>query len=252
MKKIKEILKNIFDWIWILILLCIVVYFIGTPVQNEYYINFIGAGIILLLVLRRILIFFNKVKKGNPYFYLVIFIIAITFPLLFELFAKKGLESTEFMQFVIFYPIGLFLFIGFLGKRGKFGKKMQASIKKSEDNAKQKSAERETERKKSADESKIKRESELQQKVQSKEKTIVYCEFCGKDYPTTKQLISSSCSLHPNGAGKGKHKKYEGTKKDRYDCKYCGNVFDSILKLTRSNCSKHPSGAGKGRHSPSL
>jgi hypothetical protein len=197
-------------------------------------------------------VFFNILRKGNPYFYFVIFIIAATFPPLFEVFAKKGQDSTEFIQFLIFYPIGLFFFISFLSKRGKFGKKMQASIKKSEDNSKQKSAERETERKKSAEENKIERESKLQQKEKKEEKTIVYCEFCGKDYPTTKQLISSSCSLHPNGAGKGKHKKYEGARKDKYDCKYCGNVFDSIFKLTRSSCSKHPSGAGKGRHSPSL
>ena len=65
-------------------------------------------------------------------------------------------------------------------------------------------------------------------------------------------MTVSTCSRHPNGAGKGKHKLYEGSEKSKYTCKYCGNSYSSISSLTASTCSRHPNGAGKGKHAPAL
>ena len=79
-----------------------------------------------------------------------------------------------------------------------------------------------------------------------------YCEYCGQKFSSVSSLTASSCSRHPNGAGKGKHKLYEGTEKAKYTCKYCGQSFSSLSSLTASGCSRHPNGAGKGKHAPAL
>jgi len=49
-----------------------------------------------------------------------------------------------------------------------------------------------------------------------------YCEYCGISYSTVSALTNSSCSRHPAGSGKGRHKLYEGSEKSQYTCKYCG------------------------------
>ena len=79
-----------------------------------------------------------------------------------------------------------------------------------------------------------------------------YCEYCGTKYPSVSALTNGSCSRHPNGANKGKHKLYEGSEKPKYTCKYCGTSYSSISALTNGSCFRHPNGANKGKHAPAL
>ena len=78
------------------------------------------------------------------------------------------------------------------------------------------------------------------------------CEYCGTKASSIAGLTASSCSRHPQGANKGKHKLYEGGEKSEYFCKHCGTKSSSIAGLTASSCSRHPEGANKGKHSPAL
>lgn len=79
-----------------------------------------------------------------------------------------------------------------------------------------------------------------------------YCEYCGQKYSSVSSLTASSCSRHPNGPCKGKHKLYEGSEKSQYVCKYCGQKYSSLSSLTASSCSRHPNGPCKGKHAPAL
>lgn len=79
-----------------------------------------------------------------------------------------------------------------------------------------------------------------------------YCEYCGTKASSVSSLTASSCSRHPNGPAKGKHKLYEGSEKSKYTCKYCGTSASSISSMTASSCSRHPNGSSKGKHSPAL
>ena len=79
-----------------------------------------------------------------------------------------------------------------------------------------------------------------------------YCEYCGQKYASVSSLTAGSCSRHPNGANKGKHKLYEGSEKSKYTCKYCGQSYSSLSSLTAGSCSRHPNGANKGKHVPAL
>ena len=79
-----------------------------------------------------------------------------------------------------------------------------------------------------------------------------YCEHCGQKFSSVQQLVSGSCSKHPDGHGKGKHKLFEGGEKSKYTCKYCGQQFSTLQQLVNGSCSKHPNGHGKGKHAPSL
>ncbi len=79
-----------------------------------------------------------------------------------------------------------------------------------------------------------------------------YCEYCGKKYSNIQTLSVSSCTRHPNGANKGKHKLYEGSEKPQYTCKFCGTKNSNLESLTVSSCVRHPSGANKGKHAPAL
>lgn len=79
-----------------------------------------------------------------------------------------------------------------------------------------------------------------------------YCEYCGQKYSSVSSLTASSCSRHPDGLCKGKHKLYEGSEKSQYVCKYCGQKYSSLSSLTASSCSRHPNGPCKGKHAPAL
>lgn len=79
-----------------------------------------------------------------------------------------------------------------------------------------------------------------------------YCEYCGKAYSTVKDLLNGSCSKHPLGCNKGKHKLYEGGDKAQYTCKYCGKTYKTIKDMVIGSCSKHPDGCNKGKHAPSM
>ncbi len=79
-----------------------------------------------------------------------------------------------------------------------------------------------------------------------------YCEYCGQKFSSVSSLTSYSCSHHPDGVNKGRHKLYEGSEKSQYACKYCGQKFSSLSSLTSYYCSRHPAGVKKGRHAPAL
>lgn len=79
-----------------------------------------------------------------------------------------------------------------------------------------------------------------------------YCEHCGVKASSVSNLTSGSCSRHPNGSFKGKHKLYEGSEKSQYVCKYCGTKASSLSGLTSGSCARHPEGSFKGKHSPAL
>ena len=75
-----------------------------------------------------------------------------------------------------------------------------------------------------------------------------YCEYCGNKYSSVSSLTASTCSRHPNGAGKGKHKLYEGSEKSQYTCKCCGSKSSSLSSLTSLSCSK----SSTKKHQPAL
>lgn len=79
-----------------------------------------------------------------------------------------------------------------------------------------------------------------------------YCEYCGEKHSSVSSLTFHSCTRHPNGACKGKHKLYEGLEKEKYTCKYCGESYSNLSSLTFHSCPRHPDGACKGKHSPAL
>lgn len=79
-----------------------------------------------------------------------------------------------------------------------------------------------------------------------------YCEYCGTKASSVSSLTINSCSRHPAGANKGKHKLYEGSEKSLYVCKYCGTKSPCISSLTINSCTRHPERANKGKHAPAL
>jgi DNA-directed RNA polymerase subunit RPC12/RpoP len=84
------------------------------------------------------------------------------------------------------------------------------------------------------------------------ERKNYYCEYCGKKFPDVRTLTSGTCTYHPDGSNKGRHKLYEGTEKQEYTCKYCGKKFPSIQVMTGGQCVNHPKGTNKGPHAPAL
>lgn len=79
-----------------------------------------------------------------------------------------------------------------------------------------------------------------------------YCEYCGQKFSSVRSLTMNTCSRHPDGVGRGKHKLYEGSEKSQYTCKYCGQMFSSLIAMTVNRCPRHPQGLGKGKHAPAL
>lgn len=79
-----------------------------------------------------------------------------------------------------------------------------------------------------------------------------YCEYCGHKFSDVRQLTSGTCSKHPDGSNRGRHKLYEGGEKSTYICKYCGHKFNSIMQMVGGTCAYHPKGSNKGNHAPAL
>ena len=92
----------------------------------------------------------------------------------------------------------------------------------------------------------------MAQKPNKTKMTKYYCEYCGRQFPDVRQLVSAPCSYHPAGPNKGKHKLYEGGEKSQYTCKYCGRNFSSLMQMVTAPCSYHPDGSNKGKHAPAL
>lgn len=84
------------------------------------------------------------------------------------------------------------------------------------------------------------------------EKKNYYCEYCGHKFPSVQLLTSGTCSRHPDGSNKGRHKLYEGSEKSKYTCKYCGKEFSTIMQMVGGSCPHHPKGGNKGNHAPAL
>ena len=84
------------------------------------------------------------------------------------------------------------------------------------------------------------------------ERKYYYCEYCGKKFLDVRTLTSGTCTYHPDGSNKGRHKLYEGTEKSKYTCKYCGKQFPSIQVMVGGQCVNHPNRTNKGRHAPAL
>ena len=239
-KKIWEIIKKIFNWIWILTLLVIAVLLLTELKLDDYFTKYIGSGIIFLLAIRGILTFFNKINSGNPYFYFVVFIIASTFPVLFQEYSKEGVDSEQFTQFIIYYPLAIAAFIYFLGKRGKFGKKMKSNIKKSETKSKKQNTKREKERKETVQKNKTKEKLPLQKtkEIPKKETPVVFCKNCGDSSSSVRTLVINTCKI---GKRKGdKHVPFDGPPKKEFTCKHCGRSFPRIRAMIITNSCTSP------------
>lgn len=81
---------------------------------------------------------------------------------------------------------------------------------------------------------------------------MVFCEYCGRQFPDARILASGTCSYHPDGPNRGRHKLYEGRPKSQYTCRYCGRTFSSIMQMVTAPCSCHPNGCNRGKHAPAL
>lgn len=79
-----------------------------------------------------------------------------------------------------------------------------------------------------------------------------YCEYCGKQFPDVRQLVSAPCAYHPDVPNRGKHKLYQGRTTPPFTCKYCGNKFSSLMQMVTAPCAYHPKGTNKGKHAPTL
>ena len=88
--------------------------------------------------------------------------------------------------------------------------------------------------------------------ISTMEKKNYYCEYCGHKFPYVRSLTSGTCSKHPDGHNRGRHKLYEGIEKSKYTCKYCGKQFPSIMVMVGGQCVNHPKGSNKGPHAPAL
>lgn len=81
------------------------------------------------------------------------------------------------------------------------------------------------------------------------ESGVYFCEYCGKEFHSIKDLATNLCKRHPDGVYSGKHKFYEGRTKKAYECVYCGKDAKSIAELTANKCKYSPSGEN---HRPKL
>ena len=79
-----------------------------------------------------------------------------------------------------------------------------------------------------------------------------YCENCGHRFADVRQILTATCSRHPDCSNRDRHKLYEGTGKSKYTCKHCGHTFSSIMQMVGGTCAYHPKGSNKGAHAPAL
>ena len=62
-----------------------------------------------------------------------------------------------------------------------------------------------------------------------------YCENCGHRFADVRQILTATCSRHPDCSNRDRHKLYEGTGKSKDTCKYCGHTFSSIMQMVGGN-----------------
>lgn len=74
----------------------------------------------------------------------------------------------------------------------------------------------------------------------------VYCKWCGRSYPSIRQMTINSCNRNPPSK---RHELYEGGEKTKYECKWCGRSYPSLGQMAINSCNKNlPS----KRHEPAL
>ncbi len=79
------------------------------------------------------------------------------------------------------------------------------------------------------------------------EKKKYYCEYCGKEFKSIKDMSINSCKKHPKGVYEGSHKAYRGDSKKKYECRYCGKTARTIFDLVSNKCKEAPR---NGYHRP--
>lgn len=90
--------------------------------------------------------------------------------------------------------------------------------------------------------------SEISNSNIDSKKEKYYCEYCGKEFDSIRDMAINSCKKHPDGILAGSHKLYEGsTNKEWYECKYCGKRAKSIFDLASNKCRYAPN---EGWHRP--
>lgn len=246
--------KKIFKWIWISILLLVAIFFIFFLTENDYKTNVIGGILLIMLAIRRILLLYGKVRIGNKNVYFLIFLFGFTLPIVYE----YGLRNKdEIVDLFAFYFLIYGSLVSWMGKKGMLGKKMQASIKKADKKAKQ---QREKDQIKKAEwekQQENKQKVELAEKERKKQEQILRdkennkqycCMYCGQKYGSIYTLTLNKCA---RGQKRGhNHVLYEGTEKEIYSCKYCGAKYNTISAMTLNRCA---TGNNKGGyHVPAL
>lgn len=248
--------KKIFEWIWISILLLVAIFFIFFLTENDFKINIIGGGILALLSIRRILLLYGKTSKGNKNVYFLLFLLGFSLPIVYEygLMDKENQVKILLLYFVLYGSL-----VSWMGKKGMLGKKMQASIKKADEKAKK---QREEEQKRQQEQ----KEKLANQRLQEKEKeqqrkqeqltkeeqrkeeiknARVICVYCGHIASDVRNLVNNTCRHSPTG----KHVVYEGGIKDMYVCKHCGHKQNDLRNLVNNTCPKRKDGK---KHEPLL
>ncbi len=244
--------KKIFDWIWISILLLTAIFFIILLTENEFKTNLIGGGLLIILAIRRILLLYGKTGTGNKNVYFLIFLLGFSLPIVYEygLTDKENQVKILMLYFLLYGSL-----VSWMAKKGMLGKKMQASIKKADEKAKQQREKekakkekwkKEQENKKTIETVK-KEQKQQEQTLRDKEKKI-NCMYCGQEYGSISTLTLNKCT---HGQQKGqKHVLYEGSEKEIYFCKHCGVNYNSISTMTLNKCG---TGNNKGGyHVPAL
>lgn len=74
-----------------------------------------------------------------------------------------------------------------------------------------------------------------------------YCELCGAEYSTPKDLLNNSCLKNKVGSTIGRHVLYEGGEKSIYTCRYCGKQYSSIKDMVFNSCPRREFGE---KHAP--
>lgn len=234
-----ELFNKLVSWIWTTFLLSISTYYYFFLQDNQLHTNVIGAGLLVLIAIRRVLIYYKILSKGNPYLYNTIFFIAIIIPLVAEYYLinpEKGIHLI-WLSGLIFGAI-----IHEMIKKGKFGEKYSKSIIKSEDRIKKQRnfEKRESELQKKEWEFKEnkRKDEENKRKASQSEKptaTKYYCKYCGIHTNSLQSLLINKCG---HGKNRGnKHVLFEGTLRKQYSCKYCAVKFSTIHSMTINKCS---------------
>lgn len=242
MEQAWNVLVKISKWFWIFLLFTLAIYYYVSYEENELYTITIGSSLLVFLAIRRILLFYNFIGKGNPYLVFIVFLFGSTLPLVSNLTLNHKKGGT----ILVFYIVVIGGIISTLAKQGKLGVKFKESFDASERKS--------IKEKKDADnlrniktqaqkaENEAKKKAEVIKKEKQKEQ-YYYCMYCGAKENSIKLLLLNKCG-HGQNAGKN-HTLYEGTTKSEYICKYCGAKYPTIRIMSMNKCGN---GSHAGQH----